>query len=246
MTISREKHAQRRWWQADDEDTWNICMTMCQTGCQQSMEWEDDRDKGPWHERPCLAINSTSLRIQQQGPVASVGWGISGIISQIHSQEIKHTLQRQKARRGRQPAMLTLSLLPGDRLLARSSLCPFTSSLSIFSTLFLTSLLLLSFPPILSFLSMSSTQLSQTHTHSLPSSLPRPGRGKWKPVTVKCISLGTMCRGLFCKASQGDWRRGVGGAPLSLTSSAEWNELPQPYHSSTDGLDHWVCQYPSW
>lgn len=78
-------------------------MMMCQTGCQQSVEYEDDSDKGPWHEEPCLAINSTSLRIQQQRPAVSVGYGISGIISQIHSQEIKHTPQRQKARQGEQP-----------------------------------------------------------------------------------------------------------------------------------------------
>lgn len=73
-------------------------MTTCQTGCQQSTEWVDDRDRGPWHEGLCLAMKGTSLRIQQQGPAASVGCGILGIISQTHSQEIKHTPQRQKAR----------------------------------------------------------------------------------------------------------------------------------------------------
>lgn len=104
------------------------CMTMCQAGCQQSTGREDDRDRGLWHEGLCLAMKGTSLSVQQQGPPASVGCGISGIISQIHSQ-IKHTPQRQKARRRGQACwpwasilQITLSLFYTNVLLLPRSL----------------------------------------------------------------------------------------------------------------------------
>lgn len=89
-------------------------------------------------------------------------------------------------------------------------------------------------PTVLSFLSILSTQLShphtQRHTHS------HTAWGKWKPATVKCISQGTMCKGLFCKASQGD----CGAIPLSLTSTVERKSC---HDSTTTVLSDWITEF---
>lgn len=136
----------------------------------------------------------------------------------------RHVAKKSSIRcRDKKPAMLTLSLLPGDRLLAPSSSCPFTSSLSVFSTLFFTSFLLLS-PPARSFFPLHLVH----YTHTQPSQLPALSRPrKVETSDSEVYQPRKQCAGgCCCKASQGDWRRGGGGrsggwAPLSLTSSAE-------------------------
>lgn len=80
----------------------------------------------------------------------------------------------------------------------------------------------------------------RTHAHHIHRTfsfqLASCNRGKWKPVTVKCISPRTMCEGLFCKASQGNW----GLTPLLLTRTVERKELPQLNWSNTTQVDHRV------
>lgn len=48
-----------RRWQAANEDTWNKCMMMCQTGCQQSTNLHVARDRGPWHEGHIIEDGAT-------------------------------------------------------------------------------------------------------------------------------------------------------------------------------------------
>lgn len=159
-----------------------------------------EHGKGRWqgqrHEGLCLAMKGTSLRIQQHRPTASVGCRISGIITQLHRQELKHTPLRQLSQ-AKGTGMLTLGLLPGHH------------SLNLYTN-------------VHCFLSISCSLflhfLTSARTHLFPALW-----GKWKPVTVKCISQGTMCKGLFYKTSQGD----MGATPLSLTSTIERKELPQ-------------------
>lgn len=86
-------------WQAADEDTWNKCMVMCQTGCQESTDLHEARNRGPWHEGLCLAMKGTSMRTEQQKTTVWASCGISGIIYQINSQETFHKPHRQKARK---------------------------------------------------------------------------------------------------------------------------------------------------